>query len=39
MSTANPSTDQLAQMCLEAFVRAFLIGAHQARITRHIGGR
>ena len=30
--------DQLAEMRLEPFVRAFLVGAHQARIARHIGG-
>ena len=30
--------DELAAMRLEAFVRAFLIRAHQARIARHIGG-
>src|SRR5205814_4849108 len=30
--------DQFAQMRLEALVRAFLIGTHQARITHHIGG-
>jgi hypothetical protein len=29
--------DQFAQMRLDAFVRAFLIGAHQARIAHHIG--
>jgi hypothetical protein len=27
-----------AAMRLEAFVRAFLVLTHQARITRHIGG-
>ena len=30
--------DQLAQMRPEPFVRAFLIGTHQARIAHHIGG-
>ena len=30
--------DQLPEMRLEAFVRAFLIRTHQARIARHIGG-
>jgi len=30
--------DELAAMRLEALVRAFLIGAHQARVTRHISG-
>ena len=28
----------LVQMRLEAFVGAFLIGTHQARIAHHIGG-
>ena len=28
--------DQLPVMCLQPFVRAFLVGAHQARIPRHI---
>src|SRR6516162_4836440 len=26
-------------MCLEAFVRALLVRAHQARVARHIGGQ
>jgi hypothetical protein len=30
--------DPFTQMRLEAFVRAFLIRAHQARIAHHIGG-
>jgi len=30
--------DQFAQMRPEAFVRTFLVRAHQARVTRHIGG-
>ena len=30
--------DHFVQMRLEAFVRAFLIRAHQARIPHHIGG-
>jgi hypothetical protein len=30
--------DQLPAMRLEAFEGAFLIGAHQTRIARHIGG-
>ncbi|HEX3413686.1 MAG TPA: hypothetical protein VHT00_18395 [Stellaceae bacterium] len=30
--------DQLAKMRPEPFVRAFLIGTHQARIAHHIGG-
>jgi hypothetical protein len=30
--------DQLPAMRLQAFVRAFLIHPHQARIARHIGG-
>ena len=30
--------DQFAQMRPQAFVGAFLIGAHQARIACHIGG-
>jgi len=29
---------ELAAMNLETLVRAFLIGAHQARVVRHIGG-
>jgi hypothetical protein len=35
---ADLRIDQFAQMRLEAFVRAFLILAHQARITHHIRG-
>ena len=35
---ADLGIDQFAQMRLEAFVRAFLIGAHQARIAHHIRG-
>jgi len=30
--------DQIAEMRPEAFVRAFLVGPHQARVPRHIGG-
>ena len=30
--------EHFAQMRLEAFVGAFLVGAHQARIAHHIGG-
>jgi hypothetical protein len=30
--------DQLATMCLEAIERAFLVGPHQPRVARHIGG-
>jgi hypothetical protein len=30
--------DKFAQIRFEAFVRAFLIGTHQARIAHHIGG-
>jgi hypothetical protein len=30
--------DQLPAVRLEAFERAFFVGAHQARIARHIGG-
>jgi hypothetical protein len=30
--------DQLATMRLEAIERAFLVGPHQPRIARHIGG-
>jgi len=30
--------DQLSEMCLEAFVRPFLVRAHQSRIARDIGG-
>jgi len=35
---ADLRIDQFAQMRLEAFVRAFLIRTHQARIAHHIGG-
>jgi hypothetical protein len=35
---ADLRIEQFAQMRLEALVRAFLIGAHQTRIARHIGG-
>ena len=35
---ADLRVDELAAMRLEAFVRAFLVRAHQARIARHIGG-
>ena len=35
---ADLRIDQIDEMRLEAFVGAFLIGAHQARIARHIGG-
>jgi hypothetical protein len=35
---ADLRIDELAAMRLEEFVRAFLVRAHQARITRHIGG-
>ena len=38
MTFADLWVDHFAQMRLEAFVGAFLIGAHQARIPRHIGG-
>jgi len=34
---ADLRIDHFAQMRLEAFVSAFLIGAHQARIAHHIG--
>ena len=30
--------EQLPAMRLQAFERAFLVGPHQARIARHIGG-
>ena len=30
--------DELAAMRLEAFVRSFLVRAHQTRVARHIGG-
>jgi hypothetical protein len=30
---------QFAEMGLEAFVRALLVGAHQPRIALHIGGK
>jgi hypothetical protein len=35
----NLRIDQLAAQRLEAFERAFLVGAHQPRIPRHIGGK
>ena len=35
---ADLRIDELDEMRLEAFVRAFLIGTHQARIAHHIGG-
>ena len=35
---ADLRVDELAAMRLEAFVRAFLVRAHQARVARHIGG-
>jgi K+ potassium transporter len=35
---AQAHSDRFAQMRLEAFVRAFLIGTHQARIAHHMGG-
>jgi hypothetical protein len=35
---ADLRVDERAAMRLEAFVRAFLVRAHQARIARHIGG-
>jgi len=35
----NLGINQFAEMCLEAFVRALLIGAHQARVARHICGK
>jgi hypothetical protein len=38
MRLADLRVDELAAMRLEAFVRAFLVLTHQARITRHIGG-
>jgi hypothetical protein len=31
--------DQLPEMRLEAFVRTFLVRAHEARIARYIGGK
>src|SRR5262249_41371493 len=36
---ADLRIDQFTEMPLEPLVRAFLIGAHQARIARHIGGQ
>lgn len=33
-----PVAPHLVQMRLEAFMGAFLIGTHQARIANHIGG-
>jgi hypothetical protein len=35
---ADLRVDELAAMRLEAFVRAFLVRTHQARVARHIGG-
>src|SRR5271169_5164572 len=35
---ADLRLDQVAHMRLDAFVGAFLIGTHQARIPDHIGG-
>ncbi len=35
---ADLRVDELAEMRLEALVRAFLVRAHQARVARHIGG-
>jgi hypothetical protein len=35
---ADLRVEELAAMRLEAFVRAFLVRTHQARIARHIGG-
>src|SRR5580700_9916583 len=35
---ADLRIDELAAMRLEAFVRAFLVRAHQTRVARHIGG-
>jgi len=35
---ADLRVDERAAMRLEAFVRAFLVRAHQARVARHIGG-
>ena len=32
-------SDERAAMRLEAFVRAFLVRAHQTRAARHIGGQ
>jgi len=34
---ADLRIDQFDEMRLEAFVSAFLVGAHQARITHHVG--
>ena len=31
--------NQLAEMCLQAFVRTLLVGAHKPRITGHVGGK
>src|SRR5215470_9237760 len=36
---ADLRIDQLAQMRLEAFVRAFLIGAHEPRVAGNVGGQ
>ena len=35
---ADLRIDQFDEMRLDALVRAFLIGTHQARIAHHIGG-
>jgi hypothetical protein len=36
---ADLRVDELAAMRLEAFVRAFLVCAHQTRVARHVGGQ
>jgi hypothetical protein len=36
---ADLRIDEFAAMRLEAFVRAFLVRAHQTRVARHIGGQ
>jgi hypothetical protein len=35
---ADPQIDQFETMRFEAFVRAFLFGAHQPRVPENIGG-
>jgi hypothetical protein len=35
---ADLRVDELAAMRVEAFVRAFLVPAHQTRVARHVGG-
>src|SRR6516225_4372694 len=38
MMLADLRADEFGEVCLDAFVCAFLVGTHQARIAHHIGG-